>query len=82
MLISDRFAFNSSVVCRFGQFLVKPLLDVRVGISTAASIFFSLVLRSSLDGVLIMLSTDCVADILLSVELTMIFSQVAVGNLG
>lgn len=29
-----------------------------------------------------MLSTDCVADILLSVELTMIFSQVAVGDSG
>lgn len=82
MLISDRFAFSSSVVCRFKQFLVKPLLDVRVGISTAATIFFTLVLRSSLDGVLIMLSTERVADILLSGELTMIFSQVAVGDPG
>ncbi len=78
----DRFAFNSSVVCRFKQFLVKPLLDVRVGISTAGTIFFTLVLRSSLDGVLIMLSTDCVADILLSGELTMIFGQVAAGDPG
>lgn len=43
LTISDRLAFSSPVVCRFKQFLVKPLLDVRVGISTAAPIFFTLV---------------------------------------
>lgn len=81
--MSDRFVFNSSVVCRFKHFLITPLLEVRVGISTAATIFFTPVSRFSLDGVfIIMLSPDCVADTLLSDELTMISSQVAVGEPG